>query len=340
MTNTQAHEYPGMMFLLVLTMLGNVDSSLWGSFLPNPTTKSTFSAWLNLFKMMLCFDAWNHSRVMMPFPEEDENTEYGYVVSDMLHYITEMIEEMQKAIIEISPREGNNWKIPKFHKLGHLPWEVMHWGSPMNFDAGHCESNHKKNVKKPAKTAQKQRKYFETQVENRYATWLVIDRACSCFNIGPDGGIKKKDEALEEAEKVNEQVNCSSYFTLFYNEEEDAEMIIWDRTNLLENSNNVTHLSIDQVQEDLSKWILDKYGDECTNGEVMCFTEYSQNGHIFGAHPNYCDVGRWYDWAYIVFEENGKEVLYPSKILCFVYVNNHVDVVFTTCTSVDRSHDH
>ena len=173
-------------------MLGNVNSSLWDSFLPNPTTKSTFSAWLNLFETILCFDSWTHSEVMMPFPEEDENTEYGYVVSDMLHYITEMIEEMQKAIIEISPREGNNWKIPKFHKLGHLPWEFMHWGSPMNFDAGHCESNHKKNVKKPAKTAQKQRKYFETQVGNRYATWLVIDRDCSCFNIGPGGGIKKR----------------------------------------------------------------------------------------------------------------------------------------------------
>ncbi len=93
------------MFLLVLTMLGNVDSSLWDSFLPNPTTMSTFSAWLNLFKMMLCFDAWTHSEVMMPFSEEDENTECGYVISDMLHNITVMIEVMQENILAISPRQ-------------------------------------------------------------------------------------------------------------------------------------------------------------------------------------------------------------------------------------------
>ena len=71
----------------------------------------------------------------------------------MLNNITVMIEVMQETILAISPRPKNNWKIPKFHKLGHIPWAVLQWESPVNFDADYCESKHKKNIKKPANTA-------------------------------------------------------------------------------------------------------------------------------------------------------------------------------------------
>ncbi len=333
-SRTQAHEYIGMLFVLVVTMVADNGHPIWKMVFPEGEENIQFQNWLNLFEMLLVFDAWTHGSEFWQRPHGDQKISVGE--RNALSGIRKMLHQVKT----VAPRnEKQGWKIPKFHEILHLPWAIRQWGSPMNFDAGHCESHHKTNCKKPANTAQKRRMYYEKQVGLRYVEMLVVERANELINGSKQNACDQNDDIanVDEVNGVQENVKRASYYVVSKNEN-NVIFVEWLKNNApgTKESSANGKLSIDYVHPGLSKWLIENLSQNYNDGMVVCLTEYSRNDTLFRAHPCYKNESPWYDWVNIPFEmANGELVKFPCKILCFVMVEDDLKVVFITCSTCD-----
>ena len=71
-----------------------------------------------------------------------------------------------------------------------------------------------------------------------------------------------------------------------------------------------------RIENAACDFISDTFIDDGQAGEVKCSTEYKRDDIIYRAHPNYRRLGKWSDWAYVMFPDGR----YPCRIICFVDV--------------------
>ena len=135
------------------------------------TTDGELIEWLYLFEIFCCFDAWTHEGVMW------ELTQGTHTPANERH-CQEAIKLMLSTLSDTADRvNGNGWRLTKFHEQLHLPSYITRFGSPMNYDSGRCEHNHKELCKLPSKTAQKRHEGFTKQVGERVTERIVVCRA-------------------------------------------------------------------------------------------------------------------------------------------------------------------
>lgn len=67
-------------------------------------------------------------------------------------------------------------------------------------------------------------------------------------------------------------------------------------------------------------FLLQQVRPSFVSNEIACYTEHKRFGVIFRAHPSYRSTQEWYDWTYVKFYNEKKNMYssYPSKICCFV----------------------
>ena len=75
------------------------------------------------------------------------------------------IQRMLQMIKDTFPRRtGNGWKIPKFHEMLHLIYDIERYGSPANFNTAAPEHNHIWLAKRPGRHSVKDINTFNSQV--------------------------------------------------------------------------------------------------------------------------------------------------------------------------------
>ena len=259
--------------------------------------------WLHVFELLLAFDAWTHDGIFWRLQEEDN----GDVPQDELNCLASIVQFLE-TLRDIADREaGNGWKISKFHEQLHLAWYITRFGSPMNYDSGRCEYNHKPLCKDPGKTAQKRHFVFTEQVGKRVTVQLLIDRAMKKWGLfwDPD----------DDPEEPNNSFRATRFYV--FRRRNNFGAIVEGYTFCRKGNRNAEIV----IDDETCEYVLQNFLAPGEIGKVHCSTECNKKGVVYRSHPNYRTEGKpWMDWVSVRFSFDGDEEdrNYTSKIMCFV----------------------
>ena len=141
LTLTERH---GLVFLFVIIFLYDEGYDILDETLREKTT-TTLPDVINLFEMILCFDAW----IRMPtFWSRDSEAEMKVSAQDSIRNLMKLCQEYIPTV------NANKWNIPKFHELLHIVDDISRFGAPMNYSADRPESLVIPAAKLPGRRAQ------------------------------------------------------------------------------------------------------------------------------------------------------------------------------------------
>ena len=130
-------------------------------------------------KLYISMEAWFH----------DDNPEVKVRAARLL--IAKVIDMM----IEILPRGGQGWHIPKVHGLTKVQTFIILFGCAANFYGNHGECMHQDLVKNTGNNTQKRPGSFTTQVAVCWYKWFVFELAHA---------------AIRRADSANYTTNCNT----------------------------------------------------------------------------------------------------------------------------------
>jgi hypothetical protein len=252
-----------------------------------------------------------------------------------------LIAKVLKMLQWLFPREDNTngYCIPKMHGMAKFQLYIKIYGSVMKFYGGTGESAHKQFVKAPGQKTQQRVSEFASQTAQQFYDKLVTDYMLRSIgtnenaimvqypsdHIGTNQSIDGDDVSVELKGKYKLAIPIN-VIQLMVNGE-DIE-VAWHSDEGKVKKNN-KHYCIDK---ELVKVILKEMRRKNTTelGEERAIEGYTRettitkdgNRVIFYSHP-YFQGRKWYDWAYVHFEEitssrEAVEKYYPSKILGFM----------------------
>ncbi len=256
---------------------------------------------IQLVEMLLSFHSWYERGSPYQWTEHSYNELLG------------SIQSMMNAILKIVPRKkGFGWKVQKFHELLHVPFNVMRFGSPQNFDASSGERSLKHWAKHPAKTSHKAgAKAFTIQVANRVHERSCMEKCARAMQFSRSiHGIRhleeeqldarehetdQLDEPTGHSNKIQSELVGNPKFSIRF-PSPTSRKYTYQWHGKQQQQNLVTlHPSIKQWF--VKKHVKHKYS------QVYGYTEYRRDGILFRCHPNYKSQGPWYDWAVMQFED-------------------------------------
>ena len=285
--------------------------------------KCSFFDFVELTEALLCFHAW--------YKMDDH--EYLCRSSDRKKQTKVLHESMQRLLsmvrLYLPRKNGNQWKIQKFHDLLHLARDVERFGSPRNFDAGPLESMLRFWAKFPARTSQK-RGYntFVKQVADRLNEHQMLSNArresrvkgirdCDLptYDAFSDVG-KRKGHEVASATTAVDLVGGSSYVvpsTVY----EGGSLLHTRQTGSAKRRKGYSglHPIIENYLRDKCQSISCDVDHRGHKGWRV-FTECKINlldadmeapAVTFRCHPNYGNEGEWYDWAIVHFDISEEE---------------------------------
>ena len=138
--NYRAHEWVGILYLLVILTQYNDGWVIINQALLSGGNENISNV-LNVFEMILCFDAWINQT---SFWRSLQNAIY---IESANKSIKKMMKTIKRALLDTGRAQG--WKNPKFHLLLYFVDMIVWFGAPKNYDTQCPEHNHKYFAKKP-----------------------------------------------------------------------------------------------------------------------------------------------------------------------------------------------
>ena len=123
--------------------------------------------WILLLETLIEWEAWLKSDRMTKYQLKRAEKKHRYIM-----YLMRKIGRRTK---------GMGLKKMKFHGIIHYVMDILHFGVPMEFDTGSCESGHKR-TKTAAKRTQKNPDHFNTQTCKRLDEFHLVDLAMEEIN--------------------------------------------------------------------------------------------------------------------------------------------------------------
>jgi hypothetical protein len=247
-----------------------------------------------VFQMMLCYWVWL---------KKDKYWKRGDRAAKQSARVA--IQTMLSELMKLWPREkGQGWEKAKVHEQLHVPDDIERNGSPRGWHSGPTENNHIASVKNYASQTNRRRETLDAQIGTRNAESFIIDNAYQKMTMSYDkipNEIMGEDCVLDGITK-----NGSKALIFIYKEGRvvTSDVPQWS--------------GLDQgcLNHNLKTFLESHYGEVPSvpmwNGKdrnahvgVRFSTEYTRGGTIFRAHPNYRQLGSWYDWAMIRWDKEG-----------------------------------
>ena len=206
--------------------------------------------------------------------------------------------------------EGAGNVLVKVHLIFHIAMHMMEYGPMSGLDSSPQESNHKYEIKAPAKRTQLNRATLIKQTCERHLEYRRIDRLHREFPLF--------DGSKDWVQPGVHGRAAGSRFVIGKNDQ--GRYIKWAKKKILGFNEEVLRFCCEEVLPVLE-------GSESIQG----FTEHERfDGESllrFRAHPCYrSDSGQrrdvWYDWAYFEFLDDGlNKKKFAAQILCFLHLN-------------------
>ena len=290
LSNIRADEWLGILYLLVIISQTAEGWNIINNALLKGNNKEIQDV-LYVFEMILCFDAWINQTSFWP-----SNLNKMYINSSK-----ESIKTMMKDIKKLlpNPAREQGWKNPKFHLLLHFVDMIVLFGAPKNFDSQCPEHNHLYVAKKPGRKSQKTNNasQFESQVAQRVCDTRIIDEIHDTIfattmsndtNNTPNNTIDESTKGASKAKAIKTGLNSYS--------------IEWK---------NKKYNNVDFLYKELPEFLCLHYKKD----EVIFSSEYVRGGYRYRCHPNFYNQGNYYDWMYVLFDDNNR---YPCKLIACV----------------------
>ena len=167
---------------------------------------------LECLECMLCFEQWANQPSFWPYEERKQHMQIAQ----------QSIQRMLQMIKDTFPRRtGNGWKIPKFHEMLHLIYDIERYGSPANFNAAAPEHNHIWLAKRPGRHSVKDINTFNSQVGRRIADTMTIQMVDNLLNATNEETPNNcngtdNDEVNEDGYIVENTRGSSMYLSLIH----------------------------------------------------------------------------------------------------------------------------
>ena len=190
----------------------------------NGTTINLRHPWRHFLKMYLSFEEWLHDN--NPIPEVDRSRP--------------VIVHLPRELKLLFPRNGNCYKIPKFHAMSKFTSYIQLFGSGIIFYGGPGKSHHKSFVKVPGQQTQRRIGEFAMQVAERFYENLIFSTASSyndCSNKKNDlnddnDELLYHDKYLSDDEKSeNDSYMLSGGYNLRIDICVDVHSVFWNNDN-------------------------------------------------------------------------------------------------------------
>ena len=275
--------------------------------------------WFHLIEDTVLFDGWlmqpSHTKASVTACVPD--TLPDNFVLDTSHDAPAQIRirkylSLFKLLVQRS--HGNGLKFPKFHQNLHYCEQILKDGSLLNIDGGRPESLNKQNIKDPAKITQKTQSSISWQLAKNYHEDLVLKATTSYFEWL--GGKPMSEVSAVERSGLGGSKFELSFLCEDYNVPDSFELQIkWKGKEVKESVNSY-------LCQCISKRLFLHTGEGgCLHKDsiVNGFTEFTNNGVTYRAHPSYRGTRPWFDWA--LFNWEGTDELIPAKIIMFVDIS-------------------
>ena len=226
------------------------------------------------------------------------------IIKTGIPYIMNTIKEV------LDRKDGQGWKIPKFHLMTHFADDVYRFGSMRNFDSATGERNHKTEVKDPAQHTQRRKDEFEMQTADRYYENLLIQLAGT--DLGLTGYWDKKiaTEKEDNVDKCQNIYYCHEHKNLFKHKDRRLQPCDWKDETF---KKQLIELCYALVQTGH------------LNSPIRFFTQHNRKSNIFRGDPDYKGFP-WYDWAYVDWDGYDEPV--PAKIWLFMDLHDNLNDSF------------
>ena len=226
----------------------------------------------------------------------------------VIHFVSCINNHLKRAV-------GAGNKLIKNHMYFHLPEYIAKFGPPSGWDSSPSESNHKTEVKAPAKRTQLNQFSLIKQTGLRHLEYRAIERLASDFGMSHD--------STASAEPLGPNGSAGgSWFTIGYDGQDEPSMV-WERSKRAKKK-ACTH------NRDVIKFVCEKVLPAVSADTISGFTEHKRydssygKNIIFRSNSTYRSdspqaVNLWYDWATFVVDlgKHGKK-RYTCQILCFL----------------------
>ena len=263
---------------------------------------------INVFEKLLCFDAWTRKAAYWNMNDTEAPIRAKLAIQNLLKLLQE----------KVPRKDGQAWRLAKFHEMLHLVDEIMKYGALREYAADRPEHNHIAKAKRPGRRAQKRHKTFERQTATRLADTLIINRVFE-LNQTSDCSFLVDDESDSDSDPdVPTPKPAGVVIKQSFGQ---ATRFLVESRSL--NSNPSMRWFSESALPPLIQPLLQFMIHKFQKTQIHCCTEYVRNDYCFRCHPNYKKEGRYYDWAMIDFEvvsETGevKKEAYPCRICAVV----------------------
>jgi len=275
----------------------------------------SYKQFVHLLEELLCFHAWykyGGSPIGMSTTQETKD------------HLNRSIRQMMHRMVLFAPRrEGHGWKIQKVHDILHLLVHCDHFGSPDNFDCSHNERQLKDFFKIPAQTSQQRgQETFGKQLATNMQEIHLMQKARISLEYDQVAVHPSKTAVATGSTQPNGIWNyglsVNPACLIQYSRARSSCIFKWL-------SCGGTPCQIHPVILDwFAKHWADQIGEDLTEVELYTdlFRERNLRGKLlterFRAHPNFRGEGEVYDYASIVFAEQGMDDHpIPCKLLGF-----------------------
>ena len=112
---------------------------------------------------------------------------------------------------------GQGWALSKVHDILHVPKFITIFGSPLNYNTGFCEHNHKYQAKILDRKAAKYQETFTKSIAHNIVNAYVIDlfndlvMCQESFNNNVMYEMLQVDEPIDNQNEVMELVKYATY---------------------------------------------------------------------------------------------------------------------------------
>jgi hypothetical protein len=199
----------------------------------------------------------------------------------------------------------------------HFKVEILFLGPASGFSTETGERGLKAWAKQPSKTAQKRGdSVFSKQVCERIHERILINSIADCLPLEEETGAK--------VQSSNETISRCVNFVVELGQPTFIQRVL--------PSGKPHKIQVDFPIPVLA-WFTKAYGEQGgVRKTIELFTELvlpgninlegeEEDGLVLRAHPNYRSEGPWYDYANILYEEEGDDdqqtLSYPCKLACF-----------------------
>ena len=257
---------------------------VFGPTLPDSCAKRSihcsFQQLVDLIELMLSFHA---AYKYLPDPG---------IHKSFFHNTRRMMSQLKKFIDRGDGTMG--WEISKFHELLHLQRDVMHFGSPTNYDAAKTERGLQQWVKKPSVTVAKRGgDTYQGRVATRLTEMSALQKTCS--NVPRTMSAGDSDSCVDMQSATPKTINFIVKLEKMSNNHYKPFSRRW--RNGMGREHNVQNQFLD---DKILKWLYEE--EYVTDGSFVYSEVTLKDGTILRGSPNFVGTGPWYDWVTYLVE--------------------------------------